>query len=211
MRSFTIKLFIVVALLSCSGSAFASFSYNINVNTNSLSGTKGYLYFEYLPVAATRSTATVSGFTTTGSLGSQDFNGVVNGGAVSGTLPGPVIFANTYSTNDYNQAITFGGKFNFTLSFTNPAAGGQAGGSSSFLLGVYADNSGVNPLANKNGYLNSIPGTLFSISLMNTGAISQEVFENSTTITPTPIPAAVWLFGSGIISLAGLRRNRRAK
>jgi len=31
---------------------------------------------------------------------------------------------------------------------------------------------------------------------------------NSTTATPTPIPAAAWLLGSGLMGLAGLRRKK---
>ena len=70
---------------------------------------------------------------------------MVDGTAVTGTLPGPVVFANTYGINDYEQAITFGNALSFVLSFLNTAPFVSSGtlGSSDFSLGLLSDAFGV--------------------------------------------------------------------
>ena len=88
MNFLKIKLLIIAVIMFAASSAFASLSYNVTVDTTSLNNTDGYLYLQYTPIAdAVASTATVSSFVTDGTLGSQSLN-VLNGAAVTGTLPG---------------------------------------------------------------------------------------------------------------------------
>src|SRR5208337_4854189 len=90
-------------------SAFAAFTYNVSIDTSSFSGQQGYLYLEYTPYNSNvASIATVASFMTDGVLGTQDTVDIGNGSAVTGTLPGSVVLANTNTVNDYLQAITFG-------------------------------------------------------------------------------------------------------
>jgi hypothetical protein len=207
MKFMKLHLLIIALLVFVATSAFASLSYDVSVDTTSLNGRNGYLYFQYIPVNAVSSTATVSGFATNGTLGAQDTVDIVNGSAVTGTLPGAVVFANTNGINDYNHAIQFGTTMSFLLSFSNPAPGGQAGGSSTFSLGLFADALGNTPLLNTTGTLGSVPGTLFTVSLYNSGIATTQILAKQATVVP--IPAAFSLMGSGLVGLGVIRRRKQ--
>jgi hypothetical protein len=201
MNLLKIKLLVIAIMMFVASSAFAALSYDVAVDTSILNGTDGYLYFQYLPVNATDSSAMVSGFSG-GLLAPAPSVNVVDGSAVSGSLPGTVTFANTNGINDYNHAINFGNTINFHLSFNDPASGGQPGGSSTFSLGLYQDEFGASPL---------LGGTLFNINLMNDGSTSTETLASqaSVSVSSVPLPAAAWLFGSGLAGLFGLRRREQ--
>jgi hypothetical protein len=197
MNFLKIKLLVIAVIMFAASSAFASLSYNVNIDTSSVIDWDGYLYFQYVPVNAADSTATVSSFVTDGLLASASSSSVVDGSAVTGTLPGTVVFANTNGINDYNHGIHFGNNINFLLSFSDPAPGGVAGGSSTFSLGGYLDEAGTQ------GY------TLFTVDLNNDGTTTVQTMVNEASVTPTPIPAAAWLLGSGLMGLVGIRRRTR--
>jgi hypothetical protein len=207
MKFFRIKLLVIAVMLFAASSAFASLSYNVSVDTSSLADQHGYLYFAYIPVNAANSTATVSNFSGGALDGSPSV--AVNGSAVTGTLPGTVTFANTNGINDYNHGILFGNAMNFgtainfQLSFSDPVPGGPAGGSSTFSLGLYSDANGSTPLLTSDG-------VLFNVSLMNNGTATTQVLANEVAVNPTPIPAAVYLFGSGLLGLVGIRRKTQS-
>lgn len=205
MKFMKIKLLIIAVIMFAASSAFASLSYEVTVNTSSLAGDTGYLYLQYEGINAVASTATVSNFVTDGSLGAQDTVDVVNGSAVTGTLPGSVALANTNSVNDYNHAITFGNSLSFLVSFAS-TPGTPAGGASTFSLGLFSDALGTNPLLNTNG--GNYAGTVVLVNLNNDGTTSASSLDITTTATPTPIPAAAWLLGSGLMGLAGIRRRK---
>jgi hypothetical protein len=171
----------------------------VSIDTSSLATQDGYLYFQYVPVDAANSTATVYGFTSDGTLAGSS-SAAVDDSAVTGQLPSSVIFANTNGINDYNHGIHFGNTITYQLSFSDLGSGGISGGSSTFSLGLFSDENGLNPLL-------TTDGTLYTISLMNDGTASTQILANQATVTPTPIPAAAWLFGSGLMGLIGLRRK----
>ena len=52
-------------------------------------------------------------------------------------------------------------------------------------------------------------GNLLSISLANDGTAQVASFDTTAQGTPTPIPAAAWLLGSGLMGLAGIRRRKQ--
>jgi len=208
MKLLNIKLLVIAFVLLITGSAFASLSYDVTVDTSSLNGQGGYLYLQYDPLNGLASTATVSNFATNGTLGAQDTVDVVNGSAVKGTLlSGSVVFANTNGVNDYNHAITFGNSLSFLLSF-NSTPGAPAGGVSTFSLGLFGDALGSTPLMNTNGG-NTAPGTVIDVNLQNDGTTSVDQYVQQATATPTPIPAAAYLFGSGLLGLVGIRRKAK--
>jgi hypothetical protein len=198
MNFLKIKLLVVALIMFAANSAFASFSYNVSVDTTSLNNTDGYLYLQYIPVDAVNSTATVYNFATDGLLGTQSAN-VVNGSAVTGTLPGSVVFANTNGLNDYNHAIHFGNTVNFGLQFASVPV--NAFGTSTFSLGLFSDEDGLAPLVTANG-------TLLTIDLNNNGTTAVQTLTNLASATPTPIPAAFWLLGSGLAGMVGMRRRK---
>lgn len=204
MKFMKLQLLVIVSLLLIAGSAFASFTYDVTVNTSSLSGDAGYLYLQYFPTNGASSTATVFNFSTNGTLGAQDTVDVVNGSAVTGTLPGTVVFANLNSVNDYDQAITFGKSFSFYITLSAPVTGGATGGYSTFSLGLFADPYGNTPsLADTVNEL--APGTLFAVNLMNNDTTSVSIDASEATVTP--IPGTVWLLGSALTGLIGLKRR----
>ena len=202
MKFLKTKLLVTALILFAATSAFASLTYDVAVNTSGFSGTSGYLYLQYDPQGgASPSTATVSAFYPSGILGPQDTVDVVNGSAVTGTLPGTVVFANTNPVNDYNQAITFGPGFRFVLSFSPPAPGGTSGSVSTFSLGLFKDNLGNIALVNPTG---SYAGTAFTINLNNDSTTSFSVMAPQASV---PLPAALWLLGPGLAGLAGIRKR----
>jgi hypothetical protein len=197
MNFLKIKLLVIAVIMLAASSAFASLSYNINIDTTSLINQDGYLYLQYAGMNAVDSTATITNFTTNGSLAPA-----YSTSAVSGQLQSSVIFANTNGTNDYNHAIHFGTNLNFNLLFASNNFGAPAGGSSTFSLGLFSDEGGLAPLATSNG-------TLFTIDLNNDGTTAVQTLASGTTATPTPIPAAAWLLGSGLLGLVGIRRRQK--
>lgn len=204
MKLMKMLLLLIAFVLLISGSALASLSYDVSVDTSTLNGQSGYLYLQYTPLNGVASTATVSGFTTNGALGAQDTVDTANGSAVTGTLPGSVVFANTNGVNDYDQAITFGNSLSFVLSF-NSTPGAPAGGVSTFSLGLFADALGTTPLINVNDP--NVAGTGVMVNLNNDGSTSVQSLDSTVNATPTPIPAAAWMFGSGLAGLVGIRRR----
>jgi hypothetical protein len=207
MRFLKTKLLIFALVIFAASSAFALPSYDVTINTSAFAGSSGYLYMQYDQAGASvaSSTATVSSFFTNGVLGLQDKVDVVNGSAVTGTLPGPVVFANTNGINDYNQAVTsFGSTISFDVFFGNLGAGVPAGGSSTFSFGLFADAAGTQPLLNVNG--GNLAGTAFTLNLNNDGTSTAEVLAPQATV---PVPAAAWLLGSGLTGLVAIRRRMK--
>jgi hypothetical protein len=200
MKFKKLQLLIIALVVFVASSSFAALSYNVSIDTTSINGQDGYLYFQYVPVNTTNSTATVYNFTTNGTLAGSSSTNVVDGSAVTGQLPGSVAFANTNGINDYNHGIHFGNTMNFILSFSDPVSNLPAGGSSTFSLGLFADEGGENTL---------LGGTLFTIDLMNDGTASHTILASEATVNPVPIPGAVWLLGSGLAGLVGLRKKTR--
>ncbi len=187
MKLLKFKLLVAALIVFAASSAFASLTYNETVNTSSISGDTGYLYFDFVnPYGGQPGTATVSNFVTDGTLGLVDTTDTLN--PASGTLsPGPLVFVNGPTVNglagtDYEQAITFGNSLSFQLVFNGLAVTAPTVKTSSFSLFLSSDGPGASPLLTSNG----------------------EVVEQDT---PTPIPAAAWLLGSGLMGLVGLRRK----
>jgi hypothetical protein len=208
MNFLKIKLLIISVIMFAASSAFAALSYDVTVDTSAISGSNGYLYLQYASANAVNSTATLYGYNG-GTLAATNSTSVIDGSYVTGMLPGTVVFRNTNGTNDYNHGITFGSSTKFSLSLAAPAFGGTPGGNSTFSLGLFSDEGGSTPLYNLIGINNSVAGTLFTIDLNNDGTASVQTLANEASVTPTPIPAAAWLLGSGLMGLVGLRRRKQ--
>lgn len=201
MNFVKIKLLVFAVIMFAASSAFASFSYDVTVDTTSLNGTAGYLYLAYMTGTNNiPSTVSVQNFATDGTLGATAQGWDANSGNhVSGTLPATVSFTNgTNLVNDLNQAITFGNTFSFSLALPDSTSSTTG---STFALQLFSDALGMTPLK-------TADGTLFTANLNGDGTVAFTVADAGTQASPTPIPAAAWLLGSGLMGLAGLRRKK---
>jgi hypothetical protein len=43
--------------------------------------------------------------------------------------------------------------------------------------------------------------------MLNDGTATTQILASEASATPTPIPAAAWLLGSGLMGLVGIRRR----
>src|SRR5207302_1637757 len=88
-------------------------------DTSSVSGTNGFLDFQFNPGGiAQGATAQMTGFATTGGslIGFPSISG-----NVTGTLPGNVTFVNSAALNEYFQDFKFGTNFSFVVTLSGPA------------------------------------------------------------------------------------------
>jgi len=190
MKFLKIKLLVIALIMFAASSAFASFSQTFTFDTSSIEGTAGYLDFQFNPGNNTTSNATavISGFDgANGALGiydpSQSF------GNVSGVLPGQVSITSTPDSqlNDYFHQFTFGKQISFALGIDNYTG-------STFALTFYGSDGATSLMtSNPNGQVLTVT--------MNTNGTT------NVNATPTPIPAAAWLLGSGLMGLFGIRRR----
>ena len=184
--------------------AHADSIYEINVNTTSVAGTVGYLDFMFNPGAAPvdPASATLSGFTTDGTLGTP----LGNIGDVTGSLPGVVQINNTDVNNEYTVGFTYGSFFDMFVDLDIPTISGNAQSGSSFLLTL--DDSNFGPLLNDNA---SPSGQLVEIDLDTDGNPTVQNFSpnGEATVTAVPEPASLLLLATGLGALLP-RRNKAA-
>lgn len=192
MKLLNLKLLVIAVSLFAATSAFASLSYNFNVDTTSVNGQSGYIELQYnqgvLPTGA--SSASITNFASDATLGTA-----LPTGSISGTLPSAVTINNNPGWNDYYQAVTFGNTISYSLNLSGAPAG------NSFALSFWGAD-GATPLLTTdmtNGIATRVD--------VNPDGSSAIVTNNSGNVTATPIPAAVYLFGSGLAGLIGMRRK----
>ena len=111
----------------------------------------------------------------------------------------------------YREAISNinGAYQGFNNALSGPAFGGGKDLSiDNDLLGGYANigySFGDNSQLGSVSYQNEFAG---SYDLFTVGAMEVFTIENSN-VNPVPVPAAVWLFSSGILGVAGVSRKKR--
>jgi hypothetical protein len=191
-------------LLLAGGAEAESITYQINVNTSGLSGTTGYLDFQFDPGTPPfdAGSATITGFTGNGTLGAA----LPDIGVVSGTLPGTVVIDNTQAANEYTQAYTYESFFDVFVTLSIPSVSGNAAGGNSFTLDV--EDSGFNPLLSS-----SFPAVEIDLDATtgNPAVINNTSSSNPNgyaSVSATPEPATFALLGIGFAFVAWHRRPR---
>ena len=114
-----------------------------------------------------------------------------------------------------DQTYTAGGQ---TYTFTNGSAGGNVWGSgpgsalggSTNLYGQGADNSLIGLGAATTLYGMTGAGTGNTTGLQSYVLSRDLTLSANGTLSTVPLPAAVWLFGSGLLGLVGVGRRRAA-
>jgi hypothetical protein len=177
--------------------------WTVSVDTTSLTGTTGALEFSFIPgnLTAPPASATISGFTTDGTLVPPP--AVM--GDETGTLPGPVVLKNDQTFNDYYEAFTYKSKMSFfvTLAASAPST---IPIDTTFSFFLYDRNG--NPISNSN----SPSGEAFDLNINGlTGAATLVPYYPPPTMTVlqgVPEPSSVLLLGLGATAVAGLGRLR---
>jgi hypothetical protein len=213
-------LTLVLLAIATSASA-ATLSYQVTVNTSSQLGNPAYLDLQLNPgsLISEPVEADLSGFfgAVLNPLDPNDGNT----GDVTGALPGDVTLANTDTTNEYFEALTFGStiKFNLTLSGTGVDPTGNAGGTSgtAFVLD-FLDPSGDYLFSTDPTGSSTAPDPLWAVAVINidnTGLVTVNTNPNAgggpsvATISTVPEPAAWGLLGAGLLGIGMASRLRR--
>lgn len=97
-----------------------------------------------------------------------------------------------------------------TTTFVNGNHGTNFNGN--FVLSI--DGGPATTIALTNIYATPLVGTQFVFANPNAGGGStvsndQQFYINVLNVQPVPVPAAVWLFGSGLLGLVGVARRRQ--
>jgi hypothetical protein len=194
--------------------AFADSSFVFYTDTSSLHGMSGYIDLQYEGNAGIGySTATITGFSTNGSLGGCAVS-CLTGGA-SGDLISTVILDNgalsSWSYNDYDEAITFGTFTEFTVALSGPA-GGTA--NSAFTLMFYNSDYSINWLSS------DFDGASAKLTVKPDGTVLPVIYADDegkfdTTVTNesgpslVPEPSSFFAVGTGLALLAGYAARNR--
>jgi len=144
----------------------------------------GYLGLGPIPISTTA-------YNTTNAPGC---NIAANGGCMNVAPSGflPVVTDTTDNQNDYS-ANEGGGTFSSPASVGGPAVNTNGIGGSPFVDGPF---TGFNPNFD-------IASMTFASQDLN-GSIARQ------DLGPVPVPAAVWLFGSGLLGLVGVARRKKS-
>jgi len=185
--------------------------YIIRTNTSTLAGSSGYIDLQYNGLLnAGASTATITGFSTDGSL-----DGIILDGDASGDLAHTVVIQNgalnNSGLNDYDEAITFGTFVEFTVVLSGPP-GGTA--NSGFALIYYNSDYTVNLLSAE------LSGVSATLTIQPDGGVLASTYQADdgkyyTTITEgsepssVPEPASALAIAAGLALLAGWTCRRR--
>jgi hypothetical protein len=193
----------ILLLLISASYLDASVIYKITMNTTSLNTQSGNLDFQFNAgnSDAQAATATVSAFTSNGTVGSPaQLSGDVT--PANAALPGTFTLGNTAQFNDLFQPFTFGTTLSFFVTLGGPAVDSPNGTSqsgSTFGFSLY-NAAGDTPLLTT-----AADGTVVDISI-NPGARVSTSSQTGASISAVPEPGTLLIAG---LSLLGLFASRR--
>jgi hypothetical protein len=206
-------LALAALVLAISGNGTAgSIDYLVTINTSSVSGSAGFLDFQFNPgnagsqLAGAEITLFDAGGGTLGAAGS-----IQSTGDVTGTLPGTLIFTNDQSFNDYFQGFTYGSSVSFMLELFGPALStpnNAATAGSTFGVGLYDDSQ--NPIVTDQGNTTGFAG---SVDINRDGTTTTHAYPTGTErpsvtsfqqVVPEP---ATWILA--LLCACGLAAARK--
>jgi hypothetical protein len=177
--------------------------YTIDANTSALTGTSGYLEFQFNPGVAPvdPAFADVEYVVSDGTL----LTPATDIGDVSGALPAIVQINNTDLTNDHAEGFTYGTSFRVYVVMSVPVVSGSAFSGSSFYLTL--DDGSFTPLI--------AAGPLVEIDLDSNGnptVINNSPNSEAMVNNGTPEPSSGWmLLAAGLALFAALCISRMRK
>jgi hypothetical protein len=162
--------------------AMADITYDVTVDTPSLTGTSGYIDFQFNPANSSSlfATAALNNFSTDGIVGAQAFqSGDATGPANGALTPPPLSFDNGTALNELTYNLTYGTTISFdvTLSGTALNGGAPAGASSTFAL-TLLDPGG-------NAFSTGPGGAIVTIVVNPDGSTTGTAYSPSTPGGPT--------------------------
>jgi hypothetical protein len=195
-------------MLSAPKSASASIIYSVIVDTSSVSGTAGFLDFQFNPgnVTTQAGTAQILNFTSVGGTLVFNVNSPQIAGNVSGTLPGGVTIQDSSAFDDYFQQFTYGASFSFLLMLSGPELDSPNGTSTAgSLFGISLFDGSQNVILTNQG-----SGLAGSVDVNLDGSTTTHAFPTASSgpsvvsfqVQTIPEPASLLLLGAGIVGLA---------
>lgn len=194
-----VRILLLVCAGLCSSATFAQ-TFQITVDTSAIAGTTGYVDFQFNPADENAADASASISAWDGSI--TLFGSPTVEGSVTGSLPETVSLLNSTAFNDYFQTVEFGDTFSFVVEFSGDFAVESSSLATSFALSLYAAD-GVTPLLT-----DDVSGSIVRIELASDGVTVETFAPSVVQVTPVPLPAAAWLFLSGLTGLIGVSRSR---
>ena len=107
------------------------------------------------------------------------------------------------ATLSWVDIATFGTAGNLNTTGTANLSNITYTGTNADLLALFNGGSGINVLS----FQFTSPTTLTNLFTNSTSTTSTSF---SGSIAPVPVPAAIWLFGSGLLGMAGIARRKKA-
>lgn len=199
----TLRRAALALALSASASLAQAATLHVELDTGFLSGLNGFLDLQFgSNVGAVAANALVSG------LSGVDASAPVLTGDVTALPGGAYRFGNSTDFNDLFQALHFGGKVSFNVSFSGLPDTSASPAASPFSVGLYGDDS-VTVLGNADA-----SGSLLHLSWLpdanGVGSVSTQVVDATavSAVTAVPEPSSWLMLGAGL-GLLGLLRRRR--
>jgi hypothetical protein len=196
---------LALALCSSAALAHADETFHVVVDTSSFaaSNASGWLDLQFDGYGAAAGTSYAS---VTNLSGAFDLSQAVQlSGDAAGSIAGGFKLDSATSFNDVFQAVNYGGKFSFDVTFSGAA---DASSGSAFTVGAYAAD-GFTALGNAD----PATGGLAQLNLTG-GVVSVTVFDSAAAgaVSAVPEPAS-WLMlalGAGMVAFYARRRKAAA-
>jgi len=196
----TLRRAALALALSACGLAQAA-TLHVDLDTSFLSGMDGYLDLQFgRGSVSADATALVSHLSGVGAA-VADLSGNVT--ALGG---GSYSFGNGGAFNDLFQAMSFGGKVSFDVSFSSPPSGAVAPDWSNFSLGLYGSDQ-VTALGHADDSGNLLH-LYWAPDAQGQGSVGVSVLDSAASVTAVPEPSSWLMLGAGL-GLLGLVRRRR--